>query len=118
MNDADAKPRTSRQQIYQAIVDLCAANRQASRKAISDCTDLPMSIVDDHVKNLKDDGLIRLVVPGIFEVVDQRMDRAISGTIVPEGGYKLEIGDQVLDLTLREARNIALITGGVLALGR
>jgi hypothetical protein len=112
------KPRTSRQLVFQAVADLCAANRQASRKAVSDVTDLAMSIVDDHIKNLKDDGLIRMVVPGIFEPVDQAMDRAVSGTMVPNGRYKLEVGDQVLDLTLREARQIAVLTGGVLLLGR
>jgi hypothetical protein len=117
-HDADTKPRTSRQLVYQAIADLCAANRQASRKAISDVTDLAMSIVDDHVKNLKDDGLIRLVVPGIFELVDQTVDRAVFGGMVPDGKFKLEIGDHVLDLTLREARNVAIVTGGVLLLGR
>jgi hypothetical protein len=58
------------------------------------------------------------VVPGIFEPIDQSVDRAISGTMVPNGRYKLEVGDQVLDLTLREARQIAVLTGGVLLLGR
>jgi len=109
--------RTTRQVVFQAIVDLWNVNRQASRRAICDMTGLAMTVVDDHVKNLKDDGLIRLVVNGIFEPVDQTPDRAISGTMVPNGKYKLEIGDVCLDLTLREARNIALTTGGLLLLG-
>lgn len=88
------------------------------RRAICDCTDLPMTIVDDHVKNLKDDGEIRMVVPGIFEPVDQTPDRAVSGTMVPNGRYKLEVGDTSLDLTLREARAVAVATGGGLLLGR
>jgi hypothetical protein len=104
---------SNRMVVFQAISDLCNAGRQASRRAICDFTGLPMSIVDDHVKNLKDDGEIRLVVNGIFELVDKTPDRAVSGTIVPNGGYKLEIGDIVLDLTLREARAIALLTGGL-----
>lgn len=116
--EAEDKPQSNRQVIYRAIADLCAANRQASRKAICDLTDLPMSIVDEHVKNLKVDGLIRAVVPGIFEIIDQTPDRAVSGTFVPNGRYKLEVGDQVLDLTMREARAVAIVTGGVLALGR
>jgi hypothetical protein len=106
-------PASNRQAVFQAIVDLCGAGRQASRQAVCDFTGLKMTIVDDHVKNLKDDGMIRLVVNGIFEPVDQTPDRAVSGTIVPNGRYKLEIGDTVLDLTLREARNVGLLTGGL-----
>jgi hypothetical protein len=102
--DGVSRPRSNRSVVYQAIVDLCAANRQASRKAICDYTDLPLSIVDDHVKNLKDDGVIRVVVAGIFEPVDQTPDRPISGTMIPNGLYKLEIGDMVIQLTMREAR--------------
>lgn len=109
-------PASNRQVVLQAITDLCAAGRQASRQAICDFTGLKMSIVDDHVKNLKDDGNIRLVVNGVFEVVDQTPDRAVSGTIVPSGRYKLEIGDTCLDLTLREARNVGLLTGALWAL--
>ena len=114
----NGRPRCSRSVILKTIADLCAANRQASRKAICDLTDLPMSIVDEHVKNLKVDGLIRAVIPGIFEIIDQTPDRAVSGTFVPNGRYKLEIGDHVIDLTMREARAVAIVTGGVLALGR
>lgn len=114
----ELKPPSNRLVVLQAIVDLCAANRQASRQAICDFTGLKMTIVDDHVKNLKDDGEIRMVVPGIFEPVDQIPDRAVSGTMVPNGRYKLEVGDTCLDLTLREARAVAVATGGVLLLGR
>lgn len=105
--------------VLQAIKDLCAAGRQASRGAIVDLTGLRMTIVDDHVRNLKEDKMIRAVVNGIFEPIEQVPDRAVSGTIVPEGRYKLEVGDTCLDLTLREARNIGLVTGGLgLLLGR
>lgn len=109
-------PVGNRQVVKQAILDLCAAGRQASRQAICDFTGLKMSIVDDHVKNLKDDGEIRLVVNGIFEPVDLTPDRPVWGGITAEGRYKLEVGDHVLDMTLREARNVGLLTGGLWAL--
>lgn len=115
---SEGQPVSNRQVVLQAILDLAAANRQASRKAICDVTGLRMPIVDDHVRNLKEDELIRQVVPGIFEPIDQTPDRPVSGTIVPHGAYKLEIGDHVLELTLREAKNIALLTSGLLNLGR
>lgn len=114
--DMNEKPVSNRLVVQQAIADLCAAGRQASRQAICDFTGLKMSIVDDHVKNLKDDGMIRLVTNGIFEPIDQTPERAVSGTIVPNGRFKLEIGDMVLELSLREARNVGLLTGSLWAL--
>lgn len=111
--DDKSQRRTNRQVVLQSIFDLCACNRQASRRAIVGVTGLSMSVVDDHVKNLKADGLIQLVIAGVYEPVDQMPDRAVSGTIVPNGGYKLEIGDVVLNLTLREARNVGLLTSGL-----
>jgi hypothetical protein len=116
--DAEEKPKSNRLVVLNAITDLCNANRQASRRAICDYTGLPMSIVDDHVRNLKDEEIIRAVMPGVFEPIDQSVDRPVSATFVQNGRFKLEIGDQVLDLTLREARAVAVVTGGVLALGR
>lgn len=117
--ESGAKPqRTTRQMVYQAIVDLCDANRQASRRAICDITGLTMTVVDDHVKNLKEDEMIRTVIAGIFEPVDRVPDRAVSATMVPNGKFKLEIGEHVLELTLREARNVAIMTGGLFGLGR
>lgn len=49
---SDIKPPSNRHVVLQAIADLCAANRQASRTAICEITGLSMAIVDDHVKNL------------------------------------------------------------------
>lgn len=117
----DTIQRTSRQQVLQAIRDLRAAHRQASRQAIADVLGVKLSIVDEHVKNLKDEGHIVAVIAGIFEAVDTRPDRAISGTWT-ESDYgtvfKLEVGDHCIDLSPREARQIALLTGGILSLGR
>lgn len=118
----DTIPRTSRQQVLQAIRDLRAAHRQASRQAIADVLGVKLSIVDEHVKNLKDEGHIITVIAGIFEAVDTRPDRAVSGTWTEDElgrtVYKLEVGDHCLDLSPRETRHVALLTGGVLAVGR
>jgi hypothetical protein len=109
----------NRRSVYQAIVDLCEANQPASRKAIADSIGKPMQIVDDHCRNLKEDGFIRPVYPGVFAPVDTTPDRPISGTITPDGRYKLEVGDVLVELSLREARTVAALTGGVaLQLGR
>ena len=110
--NAQHKP-TNRQIVLQAVVDLHASGRVPTRQSIASATGLRMSVVDDHVKMLKADELIRAVVNGVFEPVDMRADRPVSGTIIDGNLYKLEVGDIVLDLTLREARNIGLLTGGL-----
>lgn len=115
---AEPAPRVSnRAVVLQAILDLCASNRHASRGAIVEVTGLKLGIVDEHVKTLKEDGQIRAVIPGVFEPVETSPDRAVSGTVVPSGRFKLEIGDTCLDLTLREARAVAMVTAGAMALG-
>ena len=117
----DTIQRTSRQQVLQAIRDLHAANRQPSRHTISEVLGVKLSIVDEHIKNLKDEGLIIPVIRGIFEPVDTRPDRAVSGTWTETSWgtiYKLEVGDHCIELSPRETRQVALLTGGVLLVGR
>jgi hypothetical protein len=104
----------NRRAVFQAIVDLCEAKQLASRRAISEATGRPMQIVDDHCRNLKEDGFIRAIQPGVFAPESIEPDRPVSGTVTVTGRYKLEVGDQILDLSLREARSIAQLTGGLL----
>lgn len=117
----EPKKRTTRMDVFNAIKELRAVNRQASRQAIADYLGgLTLSIVDEHCGNLmKEDQLIRRVALGQYEVIDQRPDRPVWGGIVAGGLFKLEIGETVLELTLGEARNVGLLTGGLgLLMGR
>ena len=104
---------TVRRALLNCIMDLHNSNRAPSRHAVSTETGLKLSVVDDHIKRLKDDGIIRLVVNGIFEPCEIEEDRAVSFTFVPKGKVKLEIGDIVVELTMREARTIAMGSAGV-----
>lgn len=110
----DVKPKlTTSEVIYQAIMDLTGTNRAASRQIISNMTGLKMSIVDDHIKRMKDDGKLRMVVNGVYEPSEEfKEDRPVSMTFY-KGGCKLEIGDVCIELTMREARNVSLASGGV-----
>ncbi len=103
----------NRRAVYQAVAELCEANKPASRQTVSEAAGKAIQIVDDHLRNLKFDGFIRLISNGLFAPVEQEPDRAITGTITASGRYKLEVGDQVLDLSLREARNIGALTSGL-----
>jgi hypothetical protein len=97
----------ARQQVYQAIVDICNAHRTATRGVISKVTGLKMAQVDDHVKNLKDDGKIVSPVNGVFEpVAEWPEERPISKTVLPSGIVKVELGDSYLELTPHEARTL------------
>lgn len=115
MNETSKLDRPTRETILQAIVDLCEHNQAASRSRIIERTGLRASIVDEHVGNLRDDGLIRTLSPGCFEPVDQTIDRAVSVTYMARGRAKIEIGDDVVqDLSPREAFALAKALSGVL----
>ena len=98
---------TSNEQIYQAVVDLAQTGRIASRETVAQVVNLPMGIVDDHLKRLVNDERLKRPARGVYEsVAAAPEDRAISVTVLPTGRVKLEVGDEVLDLSFREARAI------------
>lgn len=99
--------------IRAAMRDLRDRQRVCTRQVLAELTGLKLSIVDDHIKRMKDDGAIRMVVHGVYELVEEvKEDRAVSGTVTPEGRWKIEIGDQVLDLSIREVNHLSMIVGG------
>lgn len=110
-----AKKVSSTDQVYQSVWEARERGRVATRQTIQAETGLALTIVDDRVKHLKAVGKIRLAggLAGAFEPTEDRdEDRAISHTILPNGRIKLEIGDAVIDLSMREAKNIGLSFAG------
>ncbi len=111
----DLKPRTSRQIVLQAILDLAEHSQPASRQRVQEITGLSYASVDATLNNLKTDGLIRTVANGYYEPIDQTIDRSVSTTSLPHGRLKLEIGDDVVtNLTPREALALAKQMAGLL----
>lgn len=111
---APYNPGQSRETILKAITDMTEHGQLISRQRLSDITGLKMIIVDDHISRLKEHGVIRSPVAGIFELVDTTPDRAISVTAMPRGSFKIEIGDDVCQaLTPREALALSKLLGGV-----
>lgn len=111
----DAKKVSTTDAVFQSIWEARERGQVASRSTIQAETRLPLTIVDDRIKHLKAVGKIRLAgnVPGIFEPCEDRgEDRAISHTILPNGRVKLEIGDNCIDVSMREAKNIGLSFAG------
>jgi hypothetical protein len=102
------------QTILSTIVDLRSTNRVATRPVVAEIIGQPMTVVDYHLKKLCSDGLLRRVLNGVFEPVAQdREDRAISFTMLPDGSCKLEVGDVCMELSMREARMVGTATAGV-----
>lgn len=106
--------RKNKEIVFQMIVDLCEHNQGASRARIVELTHMKMTTVDEQVKRLKEDGRIRALFNGLFEPIDTTEDRAVSTTSMARGRMKVEIGDEVLTLTPREALALAKQMAGVL----
>ena len=80
---------------------------------MAELTGLKLSIVDDRLRALVDDEKLKRVLRGVYVPVENHPPaRAISKTILPDGMVKLEIGDEVLTLTPREDRALAMLMSG------
>ena len=71
--------RSGKVHILKAITDLAEHGHQASRRRITEVTGLKMATVDDHITRLREDGVIRSLYAGVFELVDTTRDR--QGTL-------------------------------------
>ncbi len=105
--------RTTKQQILDAIHDLHNAEQLVTREALQEVTGLKLTIVDDRVATLVDDGMVIRKGRGVFvPAIQHPPARPISKTVMPNGTVKIEIGDSVLELTPREDRMLASIQAG------
>lgn len=103
----------STQRVYDAVAELRALEQTATRETVAELTGLKLSIVDDRLGALVDDGRLKRVLRGVYEMVETFPPaRAISQTVIPGGWVKLEVGDDVLTLTPRECRAVARMLSG------
>ena len=106
----------STERVYEAVRELRSLEQIATRETVAELTGLKLSVVDDRLRALVDDGKLKRVLRGIYEVVEQYPPaRAISKTILSDGSVKLEIGDELLTLTPSEDRALALLQAGAAA---
>lgn len=104
--------KSSRDQVYDAILELSDSETPAKAADVARVTGLAMPIVYDSIKALKQRGRI-FSDNGAFFAADEVPDtQAVSHTILPDGRVKLEKGDQVMDLNPREARALAKTLAG------
>ena len=108
--------KTSTDAVMDAVCELHAAEQIVTREAVAQLTQLKLSVVDDRLGVLADDGLVLRVQRGVYAPAPvYRPARAMSKTLLPDGMVKIEIGDEVLTLTPKEDRMLAgLMTGSAL----
>lgn len=104
--------KSSRDQVYDAILELSDSETPAKAQDISRVTGLAMPIVYDSIKALKQRGRI-YSDNGAFLVCNEYLEtQPVYHTALPNGIIKLEKGDQILELTQREARALAKTMAG------
>lgn len=106
--------KTNSEIVLEAIKDLHAQEQIVTRETLESITGLKLTIIDDRVSYLIDEGLVHRVQRGVFvPAPEHKPSRIISKTILPCGTVILDIGDDhVLTLTPREVRMLASLMAG------
>ncbi len=113
MNTNTPPKRSSSQIVFDAVVDLHAANQTVNREALVQVTGLKLTIVDDRIATLVDEGRVHRVRVGVFVPNDTPPPaRTITTTIQPWGWVRLQIGDEILNLTPTEAQTVGRALAG------
>ena len=108
-----SKPVTSTDRIYDAVRELRSLEQIATRETVAELTGLKLSVVDDRLRALVDDGKLKRLLRGIYDLVETYPEpRELSCTTLSNGWVKLELGDALLSLTPTEARRAARALGG------
>lgn len=91
--------------VLDAVIDLHNQEQIVTRETLSSILDLKLAIIDDRLSYLIDTDRIKRVQRGVFvPVIRHPPARIVSKMILPDGTVKVEIGDDVITLTPREAR--------------
>lgn len=100
------RKRPSAEVVLEAIQDLHAQEQIVTRETLLSVTGLPLTVIDDRLARLVDDGRIHRVQRGVFVPAAQHPPaRLMAKIVLPDGTVKIELGDDhVLTLTPREAR--------------
>ena len=109
-----AVPSTER--VYQAVRELRALEQIATRDTVAELTGLRLSIVDDRLRALTDEGRLKRLLRSVYELVEvYPPPRTISKTVLPDGRVVYDIGDEVLTLTPQESSILAEMRIGAAA---
>lgn len=107
------KPLTSTQRVFDAVAELRGLDQIATRETVAELTQLKLTIVDDRLRALVDDGRLKRLLRGIYELVETfPPPRPMWCGILPDGMVKFELGEHVIDMTPKEARSAHRALGG------
>ena len=99
--------------VFEAIRDLHDREQIVTRETLADVTELQLTTIDDRLGYLVDIGKIHRVQRGVFVPVEEHgPTRPISRTLLPDGTTVLEIGDETMHLSPREARMLGEVMAG------
>lgn len=102
------------ERVFEAVRELRALDQMATRETIAELTGLKLGIVDDRLRALANDERLCRLIRGVYELAEPwTPPRPIFFGLLSDGAVKLEVGEQVLDLTPQEARSIARGLGGL-----
>lgn len=108
MTVTNRNPRMTRQTIWAAMVDMRSQSQCITRVTLAEATGFKMSVLDDHISRMVDDGLLRRCGPGIVEIIEQYPEpRSISITDTPDGWTIIEVGDEIIKVHPQERRALA-----------
>lgn len=112
MSDTTKKQSSTKELVYDAVIELHSLEQIITRETLSEHLDLTLGVIDDRLKSLTNDGLIARVQRGVYVPIQQyRPKRIISLTELPDGNLVIDIGNVVLDITPVEARSLAVMLG-------
>lgn len=117
MTTPAAPAKTNRQAVLDAVGELAALEQHATRETVATITGLKLSIVDDHLGTLVDDGLLQRILRGHYTlVVHYPPARNISKEVQADGmvmyEFSSDAGSTVLKLTPKEDRMLSGLTAG------
>lgn len=106
-------PKATGQTIWDTILALRENGQAISRQRLMELTGLRYTIVDDHVSRWIEEGRLRRVVDGVYELPEPMPEpRASSVTDLHNNMVLIELGDQEIRAYLPEARALARQLGG------
>ncbi len=105
--------KTTGQIIWDTIQDLHQQGQVATRELLVELTGYKMTIVDDHVTRMIENGRLRRLRAGVYAPVAAMPEpRPITLTELADGTSILEVGNVVLHLVPREIRVVGKLTSG------
>ncbi len=104
---------TTTDRVFAAVKELRAANSFATRETVAELTGLKQAVVDDRLRALADDGRIKRVLRGVYDITEQYPPpRPVFVGALEGGMVKIELGEISDTLTPDEARMLGRLLLG------